>query len=186
MKKPFSPHPSQFSTRNAYISTKSGQGFFPLVARGQSAPLCVSSQDHPGVLKVVNHLQTDIKHVAGSEPKILIDETIGSTIVIIGTIGKNPVIDKLVQQKKIDAEEVTGRWDSFALQIVENPLPNVDQAVAIFGSNKRGTIYGMYDLSSRIGVSPWYWWADVPIQKEHELYVKPGLYSPGEPKVKYR
>jgi hypothetical protein len=188
MKKPISRYPctSQFSAGNAYISTKSGQGFFPLVAHSESAPLCVCSQDHPGVLKVVKHLQTDIKHVTGIRPQIVIDEPVGNTIVIIGTIGKNPVIDKLIQQKKINAEEVAGRWDSFALQIVENPLPNVDQAVAIFGSNKRGTIYGMYDLSSQVGVSPWYWWADVPIQKEHELYVKPGLYSPGEPKVKYR
>ena len=149
MEKTFSRYrrTSQLSAGNAYISTKSGQGFFPLVAHSESAPLCVCSQDHPGVLKVVKHLQTDIKHVTGTEPRIIIDKTIGSTIVIIGTIGKNPVIDKLIQQKKINAEEVAGRWDSFALQIVENPLPNVDQAVAIFGSNKRGTIYGMYDLS---------------------------------------
>ena len=170
----------------SYITVKSGDNFFPLVADGQSTPFCVSSQDYPGVLKVAGHLQTDIRLVTGIEPKIFTDKTIGNTIVIIGTIGKNPLIDKLIEEKKINAEKVINRWDTFALQTVENPLPGVDQALVIFGSNKRGTIYGMYDLSSNIGVSPWYWWADAPIQKKAELYVKPGFYSLGEPKVKYR
>ncbi len=171
---------------DSYISIKNGQSFFPLVADGKSAPLCVSSQDYPGVLRVAGHLQMDIKKVTGIKPKLIKDKTIGNTIVIIGTIGKNPVIDKLIEEKKIRAEEVIHRWDTFGLQTVENPLPNVDQALAIFGSNKRGTIYGMYDLSSQIGVSPWYWWADVPIQTKDNIYVKPGFYSLGEPKVKYR
>lgn len=177
---------SQVSAENSYISTKNGQNLFPLVAEGKSAPLCVSSQDHPGVIRVAKHLQTDIKQVTGIEPEIITDETTENTVVIIGTIGKNPVIDKLIKEKKINADKVINRWDTYALQTVENPLPNVNQALVIFGSNKRGTIYGMYDLSSHIGVSPWYWWADAPIQKKAELYVKPGFYSPGEPKVKYR
>jgi len=171
---------------DSYISTENGQGLFPLVSDGQSAPLCVSSQDYPGVLKVAKHLQADIKRVTGVEPKIITDKPIGNTIVIIGTIGKTPVIDKLIEEKKINADKVAGCWDTYALQTVENPLPDVDQALVIFGSNKRGTIYGMYDLSSHIGVSPWYWWADVPVKKSKELYVKPGFYSTGEPKIKYR
>jgi hypothetical protein len=171
---------------DSYISTKSSQGSFPLVAEGQSASLYLSTQDYPGVLKVAGHLQTDIKNVTGVEPKIITDKYNENSIVIIGTIGKNPLVDKLIEEKKINAEEVVDRWDTFGLQTVENPLPNVDYALVIFGSNKRGTIYGMYDLSSQIGVSPWYWWADAPIQKKAELYVKPGFYSPGEPKVKYR
>ena len=91
----------QVSAADSYISTKGGQNLFPLVADGQSAPLCVSSQDYSGVLKVAGHLQTDIKHVTGIEPKIITDKAIGNTIVIIGTIGKNPVIDKLIEEKKI-------------------------------------------------------------------------------------
>lgn len=177
---------SQVLAGESYITIKDGKNRFPLVSNYQSASLCVSSQDYAGVLRVTKHLQTDIKNVTGVEPKIITDKTIGNTIVIIGTIGKNPVVDKLIEENKINAEEVINRWDTFAIQTVENPLPNVSQALVIFGSNKRGTIYGMYDLSSQIGVSPWYWWADAPIQKKAELYVKPGFYSSGEPKVKYR
>ncbi|MBN1787265.1 MAG: glycosyl hydrolase 115 family protein [Sedimentisphaerales bacterium] len=135
---------------------------------------------------MAGHLQADIKKVTGSEPRLIKDKIVGDAVVIIGTIGKSSVIDKLIEEKKINAEGVIGRWDTFGLQTVENPLGNVKQALVIFGSNKRGAIYGMYDLSSRIGVSPWYWWADVPIQKKAELFVKPGFYSSGEPKVKYR
>ena len=171
---------------DTYISKKSGQGLFPLVANGQSAALCVSPHDYPGVLRVAGHLQTDIKHVTGIEPNIMTDETHAPYLVIIGTIGKNPIVDKLIEEKKIHAEEVINRWDTYALQTVKNPLPSVEQALVIFGSNKRGTIYGMYDLSSQIGVSPWYWWADAPIKKKENVYIKPGFYSPGEPKVKYR
>jgi hypothetical protein len=170
----------------SYITVKSGDNFFPLVADGHSATLCVSSQDFPGVLKVAGDLQTDLKQVTGIGPEIITDEIPGGVIVIIGTIGKNPVIDKLIEENKIKAEDIINRWDTFALQTVENPMPGVDQALVIFGSNKRGTIYGIYDLSSHIGVSPWYWWADVPVKQSEVLYVKPGFYSPGEPKVKYR
>ena len=176
----------RISAGDSYISTENGESFFPLVADGQSAPLCVSSRDYPGVFKVAAHLQADIMNVTGIRPEITTDRPTGKKIVLIGTIGKNPVIDRLIREKKINAEEVAGRWDTYALQTVETPLPGVDRALVIFGSNKRGTIYGMYDLSSRIGVSPWYWWADVPAKQSEELYVRPGFYSTGEPKVKYR
>ncbi|MEJ2627193.1 MAG: glycosyl hydrolase 115 family protein, partial [bacterium] len=176
----------QVSAGDSYVSSRGGPDMFPLVAESQSVPLCVSSRDYPGVLKVAKHLQWDITQVTGIKPKIITDDIIGNTVVIIGTIGKNPVIDKLIVENKINAQEVAGRWDNYALQTVVNPMPDVDQALVIFGSNKRGTIYGMYDLSSQIGISPWYWWADVPAKQSNALYVKPGFYSPGEPKVKYR
>ena len=72
------------------------------------------------------------------------------------------------------------------IEVVDNPFPGVEKALVIAGSDKRGTIYGMFDLSRKIGVSPWYWWADVPVQKHAEIYIKPGRYNLGEPKVKYR
>src|SRR5262249_18777336 len=56
----------------------------------------------------------------------------------------------------------------------------------IAGSDKRGTIFGIYDVSGQIGVSPWHWWADVPTARRDNLYVRPGVYKQGEPSVKYR
>jgi hypothetical protein len=72
------------------------------------------------------------------------------------------------------------------IQVVRNPLPGLKSALVIAGSDKRGTIFGIYDLSEQIGVSPWYWWADVPVHQHKELFVKPGKYTQGPPAVKYR
>ncbi len=173
--------------RTTYISFEKGSGYFGLSTQGRSAPLYASSNDFIGVLKVLKHLQTDIARVSGVKPKIFTDEIPASKeIVIIGTLGKNRVIDKLVQDKKLDVKDIAGKWETFLIQVVQKPLPGVDAALVITGSDKRGTIYGMYDLSKQIGVSPWYWWADVPICHHPELFVLPGRHSLGEPAVKYR
>ena len=92
----------------------------------------------------------------------------------------------MVRDGKIDASQLKGRWEKFTTQIVDNPAKGIKKALIIAGSDKRGTIYGMYDLSNQIGVSPWYFWADVPVKKQSELHVLPGIHSNGEPKVKYR
>lgn len=61
-----------------------------------------------------------------------------------------------------------------------------DNGIVILGSDKRGTIYGIYELSRQLGVSPWYWMADAPIARHSEVWLKPGVYTDGEPKVIYR
>jgi hypothetical protein len=107
-------------------------------------------------------------------------------VIIIGTLGKSSVIDQLVKNKKIDPTPLTGKWETFVIQKVDNPLPNIEKALVIVGSDKRGTIFGIYDLSYNIGVSPWYYWADVPVKKQTNLSITPGVHTKGEPKVKYR
>ncbi len=175
------------SYANTYVTEEQNiQGAFPLVHKGRAAPLWISTKDFSGVQKVIGHLQKDIERVTGVTPTIVNGDIQAKTAVIIGTIGHSPLIDKLISEGKINAREISGKWDSYALQTVDNPTSDIDSALVIFGSNKRGTIYGMYDLSAKIGVSPWYWWADTPIQRKKNVYVKPGYYSPGEPKVKYR
>src|SRR6185503_11404694 len=99
---------------------------------------------------------------------------------------KNALIDQLVREKKLDVSAVAGRWETFVTQVVDKPIAGVDRALVIAGSDKRGTIYGVYDLSSEIGVSPWTWWADVPIQHRANLFIAPGPHTKGEPAVKYR
>ncbi len=170
-----------------YISANKGEGRFPLSSSGKSAPLYVSSEDYPGVIKVAKLFQGDIKKVTDSKPEIFIDEVPKSKeIVIIGTLGKSKIIDKLVKDKKLDVKGVEGKWETFLIQVIEKPLPDVDRALVITGSDKRGTIYGMFDLSEKIGVSPWYYWADVPSHKKKNIYILPNRYTLGEPDVKYR
>jgi hypothetical protein len=174
-------------TNETYISTKAEKGAFVLASSGTTAPLCVSSQDFPGVLRVSRHLQADIERVTEAQPAIILDSIpAAKEIVIIGTLGKSRLLDDLMQGNNLNLKEIAGKWETFLIQVIENPFPNVQRALVIAGSDKRGTIYGMYDLSAKIGVSPWYWWADVPAKKQSHLYVKPGRYSQGEPKVKYR
>lgn len=79
-----------------------------------------------------------------------------------------------------------GKWEKYLIQTVRNPLPGVDSAFVIIGSDKRGTIYGIYAISEQIGVSPWYWWTDVPVQTKTEAYIMPEKYTRDEPAVKYR
>ncbi|MGH7453336.1 MAG: glycosyl hydrolase 115 family protein, partial [bacterium] len=175
------------SAGDSYVSTEKTKGAFTLSASGKSAPLCVSSQDHPGVLRVLKHLQADLARVTNAPPEIAIDKLPASKeIVLIGTLGKSPVIDKLVQDKKLDVSGIAGKWETFLIQVIEKPLPNVERALIIAGSDKRGTIFGMYDLAAQIGVSPWYWWADVPVKKKSNLYIQSGRHTLGEPAVKYR
>ena len=172
---------------DTYISTQKEAGAITLSESGRSTVLCASSQDFPGVLRVLKQLQTDIGNVTNAQPDISLD-SIPETreIILVGTLGKNPALDKLVKLKKLDVQDLAGKWETFIITVVENPFPKIQRALVITGSDKRGTIYGMYDLSEKIGVSPWYWWADVPVKKNAKLYVRAGKFSNGEPKVKYR
>ncbi|HZL78880.1 MAG TPA: glycosyl hydrolase 115 family protein [Candidatus Limnocylindrales bacterium] len=106
--------------------------------------------------------------------------------IIVGTVGKSWIIDQLIREGKIDVSPITGKWESFFIQVVPEPLPGVASGLVIVGSDKRGTIYGIYDLSEQMGVSPWYWWADVTPEHQGALFVKPGKYVQGPPAVKYR
>ncbi len=172
---------------DSYISAEMKPGSFILSASAVSAPICVSSGDFAGVLHAAKDLVGDVKRVTNAKP-LLIADSIPSAgeFVIVGTIGKNPWIDTLISRKKISAEGIAGKWETFLIQVVEKPFSGVDRALVIAGSDKRGTIFGIYDLSARIGVSPWYWWADVPVRHRAGLYVLPGRHTQGEPAVKYR
>lgn len=172
---------------SAFVLEKGEDGAFPLVASGKPAAIHLSSEDFPGVQRIAGHLQSDIERVTGKSPKLEIDGKVkGKNVVIIGTLGKNKLIDKLASEGRINASKVEEKWETFGIQTVDKPLKGVEQALVIFGSDKRGTIFGMYELSRESGVSPWYWWADVPAQKKEELHVAAGFHSMGEPKVKYR
>ena len=169
----------------SYLSETAGG--FPLSVAGQSAPILVSQHDYAGILKVAGHLQTDLANVTGNTPALYLDTIPQSkSIVIIGSIRESELISDLVEAGKLDVNDLKDKWEKFTIQTISDPFEGVKQALVIAGSDKRGTIYGMYDLAQEMGVSPWYWWADVPVKQHENIYVKPGKYSQGEPKVKYR
>ncbi len=172
---------------DSYITTEKSKGVFTLSESGKSTPLFVSTGDYPGVIRVAKLFQADIKNVTNAEPELLSDtKPSSSETIIVGTIGKNELIDQLIKDKKLDVKDIIGKWETFRIQVIANPFPDVNLALVIAGSDKRGTIYGMFDLSEKMGVSPWFWWADVPVKKKSAVYVIPGSYTNEEPKVKYR
>src|SRR5258708_6950832 len=170
-----------------YVETVSRPGSFPIAQSGAAASIYVDSNDYAGVIRAAHDVGSDIARVTGDTAVLKQSNTgLGSHAIIIGTIGKSPAIDQLIRGGKINAAAIAGKWESFLIQVVLRPLPGVAQALVIAGSDRRGTIYGIYDVSEQMGVSPWYWWADVPVQHQNPLFVKAGVYLQGPPAVKYR
>jgi len=170
-----------------YVNFAPAAGDFPLVAAGKATPILVDSRDYPGVLRAAGDLQKDIARVTKEQPLLQIDSASPVTVAIVaGTIGRNRQIDELARAGKLDVGPLRNAWESFLIQTVAHPWAGVERALVIAGSDKRGSIYGIYDLSEQIGVSPWYWWADVPVAPHDQIFVRPGRYLQGEPAVKYR
>ncbi|MFE9747739.1 glycosyl hydrolase 115 family protein [Saccharothrix saharensis] len=164
-----------------------------MASRGGVAAFVVSDADHPGVVRVVGDLRDDVERVTGVRPEITsVGGADGPTavprgdVVIVGTVGRSPLIADLVERGKLDVSGIEGRWETSLQQVVHDPLPGVRRAFVIAGSDQRGTIFGAYDVSREIGVSPWHWWADVPPAHRAELHVLPGGHGQGTPAVKYR
>ena len=164
-----------------FVFTKGGDpAWFPLAVNGYPASIMTDETDK-GILRAVNDLHEDFLRVTGFRPLTHL-----SNAIIIGTAGRSALIDRLIKEGKIDRKEIDGKREKYLILTIDNPMPGVAKSLVIAGSDKRGTIYGVYELSRQIGVSPWYWWADVPVKRQDNLYVKPGKYTDGEPAVRYR
>ena len=154
---------------------------FCIAKDGKATTIVVDENDWKGVLRAANDLSDDVRKVTGvSSAMRLIDNgqlTIDNSI-IVGTIGKSKLVDRLIKQKKIDVKKIKGHWEGYCIDVVDGNL-------VIAGCDKRGTIYGIYEISKRIGVSPWYWMADAPIVHQDELYYDEGRICDW-PAVKYR
>jgi len=162
-------------------------GALALAHDGIVAPLWVADDDWPGVRRAAGDLQADFARVTGAKPALSTGQpTASPAAILIGTVGHSALIDSLIKRGQLDVHGIAGQWESFLLQVVEAPAPGIARAVVIAGSDKRGTIYGIYELSQQIGVSPWYWWADVPAAHHDALYVRSGRFVVGPPVVRYR
>ena len=135
--------------------------------------ICYAAQEHSCVQLAAANLQKDFETVTGSKPAI--SETKPS--ILIGTVGVNPQINQWVKQGVLS--DLKGKTEKYIIKTIDGQL-------VIAGSDKRGTVYGIYELSRQIGVSPWYYWADVPTEQHTLLYIKEGEYTDGEPAVRYR
>lgn len=176
-----------FAQADQFVSFSAKEDAFTLVKPFVAAPILIDNNIDSGILKAIVNLSVDIDKVTGVSPILKVDKVSAEeTVLLIGTIGKSKYIDDLVKNKKINASELQGKYEKYLIQTVQNPFEGVKEALVIAGSDKRGTIYGIYELSKQIGVSPWYYWADVPIKKQENIYIKRGKYTEGEPAVRYR
>ena len=165
-----------------FLPGDSGEAF-SIVSGGKPVPLYVDRGADEAVAIATKSLASDFGKVTGTDAEIA--ATPQKECIIVGTIG-TPVIDRLVKDKVIDGKELKGKREKYLLRVVDNPAEGVDRAVVIAGSDRRGAVYGIYELSRQMGVSPWYWWADVAVTPRDNVYVMPGVYSDGEPAVRYR
>jgi len=162
-------------------------GGFPICQNGSVAAIRIDPNDFAGVVRAAGDLQADIQRVTGQRPAILSGNGKSpANVILVGSLGKSRLIDELIREKKIDVSKISNQWESFIIQVVPRPFPEIENALVICGSDKRGTIYGIYDLSEQIGVSPWHYWADVPPKHHDQLFVRPGKFVQGPPSVKYR
>jgi len=170
-----------------YVSTTYADGDFRLSWGSSAADVYVSDAENVAVRNVASLFAEDVERVTGQKPAVKNRvEGLSRCAVIVGTLDKCPVIEGLVKAGKIDVREVRGKWETFLIQVVANPLPGVDVGLVVVGSDRRGAIYGLFDISENMGVSPWYWFADVQPMKQQALVVKKGAYRQGPPSVKYR
>ncbi|MCW0483285.1 glycosyl hydrolase 115 family protein [Gaoshiqia sediminis] len=171
----------------SYLVNEKEAGSFGLYENTQTAPILIDAGDYPGIASVAGWFSSDIEMVTGQSAKIYQSELPESSqLILVGTLGKNQWIDQLVAEGRLDVSDMEGQWEKSLTQVVDHPFPGVEKALVLAGSDKRGTIYAMLNLSREMGVSPWYWWADVPVTQQESVYVRAGRFVTDSPKVKYR
>lgn len=168
------------------VSITTSAGLFPIVSGGQATPIFTSDGDHKVAEISASCLADDVAAVSGVRPQVTKGTPAGTRVIVIGTIGKSTAIDSLVSSGKLDVASVQGKWESFVIQVVDNPFAGVAKALVIAGSDRRGTAFGVFNVSEGMGVSPWIWWADVVPATKAELWVNQVRYEEGPPAVKYR
>lgn len=159
---------------------------FALASPRQTAAILYDASDAAVVERAAELFAADVEAVTGRRPQVTSAAGEAGPAVIVGTVGGSALIRRLSEAGKIDTAPLEGAWERYLIQTVANPLPGIRKALVIAGSDRRGAAYGLFTLSELIGVSPWYWWADVPVKKHAALHVDaPPTYSQ-TPSVRYR
>ncbi|KAK0200680.1 glycoside hydrolase family 115 protein [Desarmillaria ectypa] len=167
------------------VATEASLSTFAILQQGQASTILLSTDEWQGVQLAATDFSSDIEKVTGIKPTVAnSSDQSPSHAVIVGTLGKSTLIERVVNATGLNVSSIEGQWESFMTAIVDNPISGVETAYVIVGSDKRGTIYGLYEHSEQMGVSPWYWWADVPTVARSEILVT--SCSHGPPTVKYR
>ena len=170
------------SAADRFVNFKQGD---LLLNANNRVEIYMDTNDCKGVSYAAHALLKDIKSVSGATATLTSDASFlkkadtARPAILVGTIGHSAAIDQLVKQKRINGNLLKGKREKFIITLIDGQL-------VIAGSDRRGTIYGIYELSQQMGVSPWYDWADVPVEHHDSIFVNKGIYTDGEPAVRYR
>ncbi|HEY4941716.1 MAG TPA: glycosyl hydrolase 115 family protein [Rhizomicrobium sp.] len=152
---------------------------------GKAVAGVIYAGDEP-IHRAAELLARDLSALTGKAPIVAntADGTSG-TLIIIGQMDAAPIA-ALLKANGIDPAPIAGKWETYGRAVVTIPGRTKQKALLIFGSDVRGTIYGVTDLSREMGVSSWEWWADVTIRKVASIKVDGSQRYSKEPSVKYR
>jgi hypothetical protein len=166
-----------------------GRADFPLVVNGSAASVIVDNADAEVVRIAAGLLAEDVERVTGLKPELnegTMKAKSSRPIVLVGTVDQSALMRDLIERGKLDGDALRGKWESFLIKIVSDPLPGVEKALVIAGSDRRGAAYGVLEVSEAIGVSPWVWWADVAPRRREALVFAAATNMLASPSIKYR
>lgn len=155
-------------------------GRFPLIERGVPVAVVTDPADARGIQIAAETLREDFARVCGQKAP-----EAGSRAILAGSVD-SPLVRGLAARGLIDLSALKGQYESYFISTLGQMVPGYDDALVIVGADMRGTIYGLYEISEQIGVSPWYDWADVPVQHQETLSLAAGTYVAPQPAVRYR
>ena len=168
------------------VCLRASQDSVALIRNSRPAAVYVDRSADPAVRHVAAAFADDLERVSRHRPAQLDEiQSAKGAIVVIGVLGQSPVIDSLVRAGKIDARDIEGQWEAFRQIVVDSPFPHVPRALVIVGADRRGAVFGTYDISEKIGVSPLTWFADVPVKPQANVFITAGSRR-DQPRVRYR
>jgi hypothetical protein len=187
---PAQPSPQSAPLLSLDRPTKSAD--FPIVANGHATAIYIAPQNPDTVRVAAAAFANDVAQVTGAKPRILtsLKGPLPPNLIVVGVLGKTPEFDKLRAAHRLITTAVDNQWEAAETVTILNPPPailhGVRNALIIAAADRRGAAYALFALSRQMGVSPWTWWADVPIAHHTAVYVHPGLHVQPEPSVQYR
>jgi hypothetical protein len=170
------------------VTWKPAAGAFPLVQDGRAAAIYLAPEDAATLTLVVDAFASDVEHVTGTRPEIIHSLRGGHApeVLIVGIAGHTSAIDRMQRAGTVDARAIAGRWEAAETTVVEHPAPGIREALVMTGSDRRGAAFALFNLSRAMGVSPWNWWADVPVAHHDAVFVRAADVVQSSPSVQYR
>lgn len=153
------------------------------------ATLLVEAEAYEGVYRIAQKVALDFEKVGSIKPEILRDlnSHTGQSLVLCAILGKSPLVEQLIAAGKLDISGIQGKWECYLRTVISNPFPGIEEMVVICGSDKRGTIYGMFSLSEYLGVTPLCYWGDAePLPQSTIAVGTDWTLVSKEPSVKFR